>query len=555
MANSLAPEKNEKIKLIPFAGGASQDLIVELINRGDRYSFCVYDKLNNKLEINDFYIGPENEHYVPIEKPPWLVPNAIQDLNVDENSLYNELLEYLIEHLDLLDEMQYHILACFILASWRWEEFKTAPYLFFLGPPSSGKTRALECLHLLCYRAIHAASITAPAMFRAIEAWHPTLLLDETEIYEGESAAEIRAVINAGYKQDAKVIRIEKVNEQPVLASFNVFSFKALAGTKELSNTIMSRCIVINMERNVRSVKMFLNMEKAAELRQKLLKYRMKYLNLAESAVANNGFIFEDGRLAEMFHPLITVAPAEIKEKLVEYAKKVYQTRLEEEKASLEAMVLEAILKAKTNNENEEKIEISYITDLVNLNLPVKEQLKNCQVGRIAASLGFKRTRGKEGKRAIIWDNKLVARLLRRYLPEKLEKLDSFDSLTVLTVNSIRKGVESEDFKQKNVNNSFFNKENLMQTNRENDEKHPFHTELTVKTVNLSIPLEKQSLQVEKKQKFEIYPLHEGEKAVCMYCNQPAKFRIVGEEPWQVEYLCPKHKLEIEKEVEKCGLG
>jgi hypothetical protein len=250
-----------------------------------------------------------------------------------------------------------------------------------------------------------------------------------------------------------------------------------------------------------------------------------------------------------MFHPLITVAPREVKEKLVEYAKKVYQMRLEEEKASLEAMVLEAILKAKTNNENEERIEISYITDLINLNLPVKEQLKNCQVGRIIASLGFKKARGKEGKRAIIWDNKLIARLLRRYLPERLEKLDSFDGLTVLTVNSAGRGVENKKFEQKDANNLTVYPEELTQTNQKNDEKGPFLEKQTVRTVKPSIPLEKQPLQVEKKQKFEIYPLHEGEEAVCMYCNQPAKFRIVGEEPWQVEYLCFKHKLEIEKEV------
>jgi hypothetical protein len=260
-----------------------------------------------------------------------------------------------------------------------------------------------------------------------------------------------------------------------------------------------------------------------------------------------------------MFHSLIIVAPREIKEKLVEYAKKIYQTRIEEEKASLEAMVLEAILKAKTNNENEEKIEVGYITDLVNLNLPLKEQLKNSQVGRIAASLGFKKARGKEGRKAIIWDNKLVARLLRRYLPEKLEKLDSFEGLKDLKDSFVRKGVENENFEQKNVNNLFCCKENLIQTNQKNDEKHPFNTESSFRSFNPSAsihPIEKQPLQVEKKQKFEIYPLREGEEAACIYCNQPAKFRIVGEEPWQVEYLCLEHKLEIEKEVKKeeCGL-
>jgi hypothetical protein len=49
---------------------------------------------------------------------------------------------------------------------------------------------------------------------------------------------------------------------------------------------------------------------------------------------------------------------------------------------------------------------------VVNFNLPLNEQLKSYKVG-----IGFKKARDKEGKRAIVWDDKLVKRLFRRYSP------------------------------------------------------------------------------------------------------------------------------------------
>jgi hypothetical protein len=58
-------------------------------------------------------------------------------------------------------------------------------------------------------------------------------------------------------------------------------------------------------------------------------------------------------------------------------------------------------------------------------------------------------------------NNKLVARFYRRCLSEKLDKLDDFEGLKVLKVCFAGKGVENENFKQKNVNNSFYNEENL----------------------------------------------------------------------------------------------
>ncbi|MEM3570533.1 MAG: hypothetical protein QW589_01160 [Candidatus Bathyarchaeia archaeon] len=87
---------------------------------------------------------------------------------------------------------------------------------------------------------------------------------------------------------------------------------------------------------------------------------------------------------------------------MIEYAKMLRNARVEEEKASIEAMVLEAIMEAVNNNPNNGKIiTIEEITNNVNANLAVDEKLKNSQVGRITARLGFRKVKG-ERKRGII---------------------------------------------------------------------------------------------------------------------------------------------------------
>jgi len=54
-----------------------------------------------------------------------------------------------------------------------------------------------------------ASSITAPALFRVIEAWSPTLLIDELDRVKDDEG--LTALMNAGTRRDtAIVIRVEK---------------------------------------------------------------------------------------------------------------------------------------------------------------------------------------------------------------------------------------------------------------------------------------------------------------------------------------------------------
>jgi hypothetical protein len=168
--------------------------------------------------------------------------------------------------------------------TWRIEEFDIIPYLDFLGPKSTGKSRSLELLEQLCYRGWRVTHPTAAVVFYVIDLYHPTLLLDNYEFWPKDTRNEIDGLLNAGYRKGAIVPRRRRNNESgPELVCYNVFSPKALAGTRQLVDSLASRCIIIRMTRSQRDVPMRIDMKWAGELRSQLLCYRFRQFERRKS--------------------------------------------------------------------------------------------------------------------------------------------------------------------------------------------------------------------------------------------------------------------------------
>ncbi|MEM0058602.1 MAG: hypothetical protein QXG09_07035 [Candidatus Bathyarchaeia archaeon] len=401
-------------------GLALQDIIFEQTDTG---AYIVYNRHEQKFLVadNPWNTFTHNDtRYVPLKRVPWPTAHIPKDYTSEE-ALFNQVKKFFIEHLDVANELMYDVYAAFVLASWIPENFTVVPYLFFLGPLASGKTRALECFHRLCYRSIMATSMSAASLFRALEAWHPTILLDETEIYNRKEMVEVLAVLNSGYRRGQYAIRIEKVqNNVPQIAVFDTFGFKVLAGTQELADTLQSRCIITKMSKAVRPVRLFINEEEAQELRNQLLMYRFKNLNpnTPQTSCQENADCHGNARVLELFISLFQVAPSQtIKNSLKQAMKQIAQTRLNEEQTSIEARVLDAILKCEDKVENG-KLAIQTVTEAYNEGLPEKEQVSTRLIGRIIARLGFEKCRtGQKGLAGFYWDLKTIERLKMRYYP------------------------------------------------------------------------------------------------------------------------------------------
>lgn len=133
-----------------------------------------------------------------------------------------------------------------------WE---STPRIAFLSPePGSGKNRALEVSELLVPRPVHAVNTTPAYLFRKVsdEAGPPTLLYDEIDTVFGPKAKDnedIRGMLNAGHRRGATAGRCVVRGRIVETEELPAYCAVALAGIGDLPDTILTRSVIIRMQR------------------------------------------------------------------------------------------------------------------------------------------------------------------------------------------------------------------------------------------------------------------------------------------------------------------
>ncbi len=143
-----------------------------------------------------------------------------------------------------------HAATLWIAMTWFIEVISIAPLAIITAPEKRcGKSQLLFLLGRLVNRPLSASNITPAALFRSIDAWQPTLLIDEADAFLRENE-ELRGMINCGHTRDsAKIIRV--VGDDFTPTAFNVWGAKALAGIGHLSDTVMDRAIILELRRKL----------------------------------------------------------------------------------------------------------------------------------------------------------------------------------------------------------------------------------------------------------------------------------------------------------------
>ncbi len=391
----------EPMKYETSCGKDLQDKIFEQTSDGE---FLVYDKVTGEVK-KEKCIG----EFRPFERIMWKSIDKVTDYQT-EGELWTEVKRFIYEHMDVSEG--YDILTAWCLASWCPEKWNALPYLFFFGPAASGKTRALEILASIGFRPLQTASATIASIFRVIEMWHPTVFFDETEVYMKKDRSELLNLLNNGYRRGFFALRAEESKAGGYeVKPYECFGFKALAGTKDLMDTLKSRCIVFSMSKATREIRQEIDEDWAKAIREKLLMYRFKMLSKKELPERPNVL---RGRLRELFDPLIIVAPITEKNPIIQQAQKIESILKEEEETSLESIIFKAILEIYQSTQ-EEKIAIADISKIVNEKFEVDEMVRNITVGIIAKRLGFQKCLKGGGKRAIRWKKEVAERLIFRY--------------------------------------------------------------------------------------------------------------------------------------------
>lgn len=172
---------------------------------------------------------------------------------IDPAQLLSEVSDTIRQFI-ILDREQADATALWIALTWFIDVIEIAPLIVGDAPEKAcGKTQWLTVTGRMSYRPLPASNASASALFRAVELWKPTILIDEADTFFRDNF-ELHGMVNAGYLRDGYVLRSEAVGDSFEPRMFSVFSAKALAGIaleKHLPDATMSRAIVINLRRKL----------------------------------------------------------------------------------------------------------------------------------------------------------------------------------------------------------------------------------------------------------------------------------------------------------------
>jgi len=184
-------------------------------------------------------------------EPHWEVTPA--DDPVDAVQLFAEIEARILQHVVMPRDLAF-VVALWIGQAWIHQHATYSPILGVTSAErDSGKSTLMGVIRFLVPRSLMSVGISAAALYRSIEKWNPTLVLDECDELFADNPDLLR-VVNSGWTPGSGVVRCDPDTNEP--RTFPTFGPKAIAGKgKNMPDTMLSRTIFIEMKRRLRGEK------------------------------------------------------------------------------------------------------------------------------------------------------------------------------------------------------------------------------------------------------------------------------------------------------------
>ncbi|MEM3824077.1 MAG: hypothetical protein QXH87_04010, partial [Candidatus Bathyarchaeia archaeon] len=167
---------------------------------------------------------------------------------VEPHEVYVAVKTIFEELIEVEDVRVYDFLTLWSVGTYFFPVFFAYPYLFIHGAKRSGKTKLGDILAQICFNAQKSASITSASLFRTVEAFRCTLIMDEEEkLANLTRSQDLRSLLLAGYKKGSKAIRTNPNTLIP--EEFHVWSPKVIINLSGLEDVLEDRCITLVMKR------------------------------------------------------------------------------------------------------------------------------------------------------------------------------------------------------------------------------------------------------------------------------------------------------------------
>lgn len=167
------------------------------------------------------------------EPQPWPQP-------VDGAKLLDDVARTIRSHV-LMSEHEGDVCALWILHTYLIDCFQVSPRLSIRSPVKQcGKTTLIDLLNCLVARPLSTANVSPAVVFRVVESYRPTLLIDEVDTFL-HGNEELRGILNSGHRKGGTVLRVEGDGHE--VRAFSTYGACAFSGIGELPETLGDRSI------------------------------------------------------------------------------------------------------------------------------------------------------------------------------------------------------------------------------------------------------------------------------------------------------------------------
>lgn len=267
-----------------------------------------------------------------------------------ERELVTEIRSFIHRYADV-SELFEEVAGYYVLFSWIYDAFSEVPYLRLKGDFGSGKSRCLQTIGSLCYKPMFASGAsTVSPMFRIIDTFRGTLVMDEGDFRFSDARADIIKILNNGNAAGFPVLRSDATPTKEFNPrAFTVFGPKIIASRGLFDDRALeSRCITETMIGLPPRPDIPLSLPdvfhvEALALRNKLLAFRFHNLRIPRDMERATDADIEP-RISQVFAPLLAVVgDRTARERIVALAKVASRTIRAERSASAEAQLLDII--------------------------------------------------------------------------------------------------------------------------------------------------------------------------------------------------------------------
>ena len=206
-------------------------------------------QLGIRVSVLDKLVDEKRHVLRPDSVTEFLAPVEPWPVRVEGNELLNDLCDVFERHVVLGPSAS---LACalWIIHAHAHAAATHSPILDISSPTKRcGKTQLLGTVGMLVPKPLAAANVTAATVFRAINKWCPTLLIDEMDTFVADKS-DLRGVLNSGHdRRSAYVLRCVGDDAEPTL--FSTWTPKVFAHIGRVAPTLEDRSVRIELRRRL----------------------------------------------------------------------------------------------------------------------------------------------------------------------------------------------------------------------------------------------------------------------------------------------------------------